>query len=131
MNIDVTPDPEEIVQAEEEEYPTRPIAVSVCGPTQVRELPAVRAGYKTEQDVGTSVAVKLLAFEPRRKEAYIVALDQDIYISGTQAGAQSGAAGAMRIPAVVPWRIGHLDEVWACAVSGTTGIGVQSDYWSE
>jgi hypothetical protein len=131
--VNVTPDPDEIVQAEDEGYPPAagPVAVTVCGPTETRELPAVRAGYRTEQNVGTAVAVKLLPFEPRRKEAYICALSQDIYISGTQAGAQSGAAGAMRIPAVVPWRIGNLDEVWACAVTGTTDIGVQADYWSE
>ncbi|NUR38810.1 MAG: hypothetical protein HOV73_01820 [Streptomyces sp.] len=131
MNIDTTPEPSEIVQAEEPYDPARPIPVALCGPAEVRELPAVRAGYKTEQGVGTAIAVKLLPFEPRRKEAYICALSQDIYISGTQAGAQSGAAGAMRIPAVVPWRIGHLDEVWACAVTSTTDIGVSCDYWSE
>jgi hypothetical protein len=133
--IDVTPDPEDVVQAEDvgigHEYEVRPVAVTVCGPTQTREVPAVRAGYRTEQAVGTAVAVKLLPFEPRRKEAYIVALSQDMWISGSQAGAQAGAAGALRVPAVVPWRIGNLDEVWACAVSGTTDIGVQADYWSE
>lgn len=131
MNIDTTPDPDEIVQAEEQYDPTRPINVQVCGPVETRELPAVRAGYKTEQAVGATVAVKLLPFEPRRKEAYIVALSQDVWISSSQAGAMAGAGGALRIPAVVPWRIGNLDEVWACAVTGTTDIGVQADYWSE
>jgi hypothetical protein len=129
--MNVTPPPDEVVQAEEEPYATRPVAVAVCGPVETRELPAVRSGYKTEVQVGTALGVKLLPFEPRRKEAFIIALDQDVWISGSQAGAQSGAAGAMRIPAVVPWRVGHLDEVWACAVTGTTDIGVQSDYWSE
>jgi hypothetical protein len=131
MNVDLTPGPDEIVQAEEQYDPTRPINVTVCGPTEVRELPAVRAGYKTEQAVTSTLAIKLLSFEPRRKQAYILALSQDIYISNSQGGAQSGASGAMRIPALVPWYIGHLDEVWACAQTGTTDIGVQSDYWSE
>lgn len=131
MNIDLTPDPDEIVQAEEEYDPVRPIGVTVCGPTETRELPAVRAGYKTEQAVGTAVAVKLLPFEPRRKVAYLIAQSQDIWISGSQAGAQSGASGAMRIPAVVPYPVGHLDEVWACSVASTTDISVESDYWSE
>lgn len=131
MNVDVTPDPEEIVQAEEEYGGGAPVKVVVCGPTETRELPAVRAGYMTAQDITDTVAIRLLPFEPRRKGALLVALDQDIWLSGSQAGAQSGAAGAMRIPAVVPWPINHLDEVWVCAVTGTTDVGVQADYWSE
>lgn len=123
-------EPEDIVQAEEYD-PHLPINVVVCGPTEVRELPAVRAGYRTEQGVGTAVAIKLLAFEPRRKSATILALDQDIYLSNSQAGAQSGAAGAARIPAVVPYVIGHLDEVWACAVTSTTNISILCEYWTE
>jgi hypothetical protein len=129
--VNVSPDPEEIVQAEDEGYPRTPEPVVVCGPTETRELPAVRAGYRTETSVGTSVAVRLVPFEPRRKEAFIIAQTQDIWIASSQAGAQNGASGAMRIPAVVPYRIGHLDQVWACAVSGTTDISVECDYWSE
>lgn len=129
MSIDLTPDPDEIVQAET--YVPQPVPVAVCGPAETRELPAIRAGYRTDQGVTTSVAVKVLPMEPRRKEAVLVALDQDVWISGTQAGAQSGAAGALRVPAGVPWRIGHLGEVWACAVTATTDIGVQAEYWSE
>lgn len=131
MNLDLTPDGDEIVQSEEYDDGSRPIAVTVCGPTETRELPAVRAGYRTEQAVGAVVGVRLVPFEPRRKEAYIVPQTQDIWISGSQAGAQSGASGAMRIPALIPWRIGHLDEVWACSVTGATDISVQCDYWSE
>ena len=132
MNIDVTPEPEEIVQAEEyAQGKAGPIEVAVCGPTEVRELPAVRVGYKTEQAVGTAVGIKLLAFEPRRKQATIIAQSEDIWIANSQAAAQSGAAGAMRWPAVVPYVITHLDEVWVCAVESTTDIGVASDYWSE
>lgn len=124
-------DAEDIVQAEEPYDPTRPINVQVCGPTETRELPAVRAGYRTEVAVGTAVAVKLLPFEPRRKSAVILALSQDIYISGSQAGAQTGSSSAARIPAVVPFAVGHLDEVWACAVSSTTDISILAEYWSE
>lgn len=131
MELDVTPGPEEIVQAEEPYDPTRPINVQLCGPAETRELPAVRAGYKTEQGVGAAVAVKLLPFEPRRKQALLCALSQDVYLSGTQAGAMAGASGAIRIPAVVPWPINNLDEVWVMAVTGTTDISVQAEYWSE
>lgn len=130
--MNVTPDPEEIVQAEEEEFPARPIAVSVCGPTEVREVPAAgHPGYRTETSVGTAVGVRLLTLEPRRKYATIIGLNSDLWISTSQAGAQAGAGGAMRIPAVVPYVIGHMHEVWACAVDGTTDISVETVNWSE
>lgn len=129
--IDITPDPDEIVQAEEQPYDTRPVAVSVCGPAEVRQLPAAGTpGYKTDS-VGAAVAVKLLSLEPRRQHATLIAQTGDIWISSSQAGAQSGAAGAMRIPAVVPFVVSHTHEVWACAVDGTTDVGVESVYWSQ
>lgn len=128
--MNISPDPDEIVQAEEPYDPHRPINVQVCGPTEVRELPAAGyPGYKTET-VG-AVGVRLLAMEPRRKYATLIATDGDIWISSSQAGAQAGAGGAMRIPSVVPYVIGHMHEVWACAVSGTTNVSVETVNWSE
>lgn len=132
MNIDVTPDPDEIVQAEEDDYAARPVGVTVCGPVQTREVPAAgHPGYQTASAVGTAVGVRLLALEPRRKYATLIALDQDIWIATSQAGAQAGAGGAMRIPAVVPYVIGHMHEVWACAVTGSTDISIETVNWSE
>lgn len=131
MNIDTTPEPDEIVQSEEQPYIQAPIPVITCGPTEVRELPAVRAGYQTAQGVTATVAVQVLPFEPRRKYATVIALDQDIYIGVSQAAAQSGAAGSMRWPAVVPYPVGHLEEIWVCAVTGTTNVGIETAYWSE
>ena len=131
MNIDLTSEPDEIVQAEEPTYDTRPVAVSVCGPVETRELPARQVGYKTEQGVGTVVAVRLLPLEPRRKAALICAVSQDVWLASSQAGAMAGASGAIRVPAVVPWPVDHMEEVWAMAVTGTTDISVQSSYWTE
>lgn len=131
MNVDITPDPDEIVQAEEDGSPARPIAVTVCGPTEVRELPAAGIpGYRTET-VGPTVAVRLLTLEPRRKYATLIAQTADLWISSSQAGAQMGAAGAMRVPAVVPYVVGHMHELWACAADGgTTEVGVETVTWS-
>jgi hypothetical protein len=81
--------------------------------------------------VGTSIGVKLLPFEPRRKRATILAVTGDIWISGSQAGAAAGASGAARIPLNVAWPINHLDEVWACSTGGTVDISIQTEYWSE
>lgn len=131
MNVDVTPDPEEIVQ-NEAPYGGLPVDVKVCAPVQTRELPALAPpGYFTAQGVGTAVGVRLLSMEPRRKYATIIAQDQDLWVSSSQAGAQAGASGAMRVPAVVPFVIDHVHEVWVCAVSGTTDVSVATVNWSD
>lgn len=131
MNIELTPDPDEIVQAEEPEYNARPIPVSACGPVETRELPAVRAAYKTEQGVGATVAIKLLSLEPRRKKAVIMSDTEPIYISGTQAGAQAGLSGAFLLPADTAFTIDHMDQVWVCATQNTTNVSVMTSFWSE
>lgn len=131
MNIDMTSDPADIVQDEPDVFDTRPVAVAVDGPVVTRELPAQRVGYQTASAVGTSLAVRLVPMEPRRKGGYIIANSQDIWLSTSQAGAQMGAGAAMRWPAVVPYPITHVEEIWACAVTGTTDVGVECDYWSE
>ena len=131
MNIEITSDPEEIVQAEGYSDDSRPIDVVVCGPVQTRELPSRTPGYKTDPGVTASVAVKVLPFEARRKSAILIAISQDIYIGASQAAAQSGAAGAMRWPAMVPYVCDHMEEVWVCSVTGTTDVGCESRFWSE
>jgi hypothetical protein len=131
MNVDVTPEPEDIVQ-NEAPYGGVPIDVKVCNPVQTREVPAAgHPGYFTAQAIGAAVGVRLLALEPRRKYATIIAQSQDVWISSSQAGAQAGAGGAMRIPAVVPYVIGHMHEVWVCSVTGTTDVSVETVNWSE
>jgi hypothetical protein len=130
--MNITPEPDEIVQAEEPYDPTRPINVAVCGPVQTRELPAIGyPGYKTEAAVTATLGVKVLAMEPRRKSATIMAVGQDIWISSSQAGAQAGVGGAMRWPALVPYVVNHIHEVWVCAFTGTTDVSVETVNWSE
>lgn len=130
--MNISPEPEEIVQTEEPYDPVKPIGVTVCGPVQTREVPAAGyPGYKTESNVGATYGVRLLAMEPRRKSATIIPLSQDIWVSTSQAGAQAGAGGAMRWPALVPYVLNHLHEVWVCAVTGTTDISVAVENWSE
>lgn len=132
MNIDLTPDPSEIVQEEEAYDPVKPIGVTVCGPVQVRELPAAAyPGYRTEPAVDAVVGRRALTTEPRRKYATITALTQDIWISTSQAGVLAGAGGAMRWPAVVPYVVGHLHEVWIASVTSTTDVSIETVNWSE
>ena len=126
-SIDVTPEPDEIVQAED--VPLQTIPVAVVGPVQSRELPAVRAGYSTIPDVGAGFAVRLLTFEPRRKTAVLTA-PAAFWISGTQAGATT-TTSSVYVPANSPFVIAHLGEVWACADTDTTEISVMTTWWSE
>lgn len=128
--MSVTETPEEIVQCEPPAAGT-PVPVVVQGPVETREVPAAGpAGYLTATAVGAAIGVKVLGLEPRRKSATIMALSQDIWISTTQAGAQAGAGGAMRWPSLVPKVIDHINEVWVCAVSGTTDVSVETVKWS-
>lgn len=129
--MNVSPDPEEIIQYEP---PTAagPVPVAVQGPVETREVPAAGPpGYFTVTGLGAVVAVRVLPLEPRRKSATIMAQSQDIWISGSQAGAQSGVSGAMRWPALVPKVIDHMHEVWVCAVAGTTDVSVETVKWSQ
>lgn len=129
--MNTSPDPGEIVQDEYPPSQAKPIEVTVCGPVETRELPALAyPGYKTDS-VGATVGVKLLSMEPRRKYAVLYCLTSDLWISSSQAGAQAGAGGAMRIAAAVPYTIGHAHEVWAVTVSGTADVGVETVNWSE
>lgn len=130
-SIDTTPEPEEVVQAEEEYVlNTPPIPAIICGPVQTREAPAVRGSYQTVSNVSTAVGVRLLSYEPRRKSARILAVSGDIWISKTQQGAQMGASGAARIPFNQWVPITNIEELWACSTSGTTDVSVLADFWS-
>lgn len=130
MTLNLSPDPDEIVQSEEDGHKLQPFPTYVCGPVETRELPAVRAGYSTEVGVTTTLGVRLLTLEPRRKTAVIIPTE-DIWISSSQAGAASGAAGAVKIPKGLPFEITHMDQVWACAATAPADISVMSVYWSE
>lgn len=131
MNVDITADPSTIVQAEEPYDPATPVNVTVCGPVQTREVPALAPpGYSTLIGVTSTFGVRALSMEPRRKYATLVAA-QAIYIATSQAGAQSGASGGMQWPALIPYPVRHAHEVWVCAVTGPTDVGVETVNWSE
>lgn len=131
--MNISPEPDEIVQHDPDGGSLHPIDVTVTGPVNTRDLPAAGyPGYKTVTNVGASVGVQLLAGpEPRRQGAVIYCLTSDLWISTSQAGAQSGSSGAMRIAAAIPYPVRHIHEVWACTVSGTADVGVETTNWTE
>lgn len=118
--------PGEILQQQDEPaelMPTLPVVVE--GTARTQEVPA-RSGPCYTAEVGTT-AEKILGRDPRRKSATIIAISQDVRIGTTQASAQSGA----RIPAVVPFVLGAMDEYWAAAVTGTTDISIITEQWAD
>lgn len=125
-----TAEPDEIGQ-EEQHYQTKPVDVTVCGPVGTRELPALGyPGYRTEQ-ANATVGVRLLSIEPRRKNAVIICLSSDLWLSSSQAGAQAGSGGGLRWPAAVPYVADDAHELWVCTVSGTADVGVKTSNWTE
>lgn len=130
--MNITPDPDEIVQDEPYDDSVKPIGVSVCGPVETREVPAAGyPGYRTEVAVDAIVGRRALTTEPRRKYATITGLTQDLWISTSQGGVLAGAGGAMRWPAVVPYVVGHMHEVWVASVASTTDVSIETVNWSE
>jgi hypothetical protein len=127
-NVDVTPAPAEVVQAEPD-YKLQPIPTYVEGSVETRELPAKQGGYTTYMDLGLS-GTQILPFEPRRKSATIIATDV-AWIGASQQSVMAGGFGAFLMPAGVPITIGHMDEVWAAPVAGTTDVSVMTTFWSE
>lgn len=130
MDHDVTPEPDTIVQAEEDDYKLQPIPTYVCGPVETREVPAKQGGYTTYQGTGAS-GIQALPFEPRRKSATIVGLDADVWIGASQQAVLAGGFGAFRAPAGVPITINHMDAVWVAPVTGTSDISVMTSFWSN
>lgn len=124
---DFVAEPGEILQEEIPEAPLTPIPTTVESTVRVQELPAKKTTFYTAASVGTTVGVQLLGRDPRRKQATIIGLSQDIRLGSTQAEAVSGG----RVPAVVPIVIGSMGEIWATAVSSTTDITVIAEYWSD
>lgn len=118
-------DPGDVLQEQEDRLTVIP--VEVTEPVRSIALPGKRTTFYTVSDVTATTGVQLLGRDPRRKHATIIGLAQDVILGSTQSNALNGA----RIPAVVPFVISSMDEVWAVAVTSTTDISVIVEFWSE
>lgn len=114
---------EDVMQDETLSLTTVP--VSVEGPVQVRELPALAGGWGTV--AATTSSSRLLSADPRRKTAVIWSDTTNIYLASSQSGAR---AGGFTWLANVPLVISACDEVWVAAVTGTTTVHVYSEVWA-
>lgn len=124
-----TADIETVLQKEEEyEITAPPIEVKICEPVETKELPPLRSTYYNLTAVTSGIPVKLLEQDPRRKSATICALDANIIVGSTQADARLNGATILNL---VPRVINGQTEVWTRAVSTSTDISVQTEYWSD
>lgn len=117
-------DPADVLQ-ETEDYDVKAVPVCIDEPVRTQELPA-RSGACYQAQVDTT-GLRILGRDPRRKSATIIAISQDLRLGTTQANALNGA----RIPAVVPFVISHIDEVWAATLTGTTEVSVITEQWAD
>lgn len=127
------PDNDQVMQDETPAMPVIPVRVE--GPVRTAELPAVSGGYRTVQ-VDTN-GVRILSADPRRKGAFLVPNDEDVWIGSSQAEVRVASAtsadpsGALW-PSGTPFPLAHRDEVWiACASFGdTTRVSVITEQWA-
>jgi hypothetical protein len=121
---EMQPDLDDVLQVEDVD--THVIPVKVGEPVETRELPSKRFSARTVP-VGTAAGSKLLANDPRRKFATIIAKTQDIRIGSTQAEAQLSGAW---VPGIVPFLITSVAEIWAIGDGASTDVSVIEEYWA-
>lgn len=97
-----------MLQQREIDYPA--VKVTLTDPVQVQAQPA-RVGHATVEYLNDTTAVQVLAADPRRQSAWLVA---------TAAWRMGDKAATVRavIPANVPVPIHHASAVWAKAAAG-------------
>lgn len=121
---------DEVMQDVSPDVPTVPVRIDE--PVRTHELPRISGGAWTDQ-VDTS-GKRLLAADPKRSCATILALDQDVYIGMDQASVSAASmanpSGA-QWPANVPLVIQHCDEVWVSSQASTTAVSVLVERWAR
>jgi hypothetical protein len=123
------PDFAELVDAEAPPVAMQAIPVAVPGAVRTQELASTYGGLATLSAVGYQTAVRVLTADPRRRNATVLALSQNIRFGRTQAQANlAGAVWLSQVPLVVHAR----DELWvSCATSGqSTDVSLVVERWS-
>ena len=121
---DMVPDLESVLQVEAED--NHVIAVKVCEPVDVRELPTGRISLRA-MFVSTAVGTKLLSDDPRRKKASIIAKTNDIRIGSTQA---ASTLTGVWVPNGQQLTVTASGELWACGTVDNTEVSVIEEYWA-
>lgn len=134
--VDTTPEPDDIVGAEVgHQVNIPPLPVKVDGPVRVVSPPTRSAGWRS-YDLSTTVAVKILGRDPRRRRAVIIAHNS---VTGTAKLGETAAQALSDQAFILPVGLGSLtdyctieytstDEVWA---SGSVDLSVLNEQWSD
>lgn len=137
--------PADIVQAVDDVTANvPPLAVTVTDPARVILMPAQSAGMR-QFTLSTTVPVKVLDRDPRRKRAVVTLFDtggtsDGARLAGTQAA--TGGPTSFLLPlagpgiaagnvASGPLEITSMDEVWALAQTAACTLSVLSEQWAS
>lgn len=127
--VDLQPDDLESLQAEYDG--PEPVAkveiVATTGVVRTQELPRKGGGSFTK--TVTVTPIQLLRADHRRAIARIVSIGQNMYVSLSQASAQSPGSMALW-PQNVAFTVTADTEVWVASSTSTTSISVVTEFWA-
>ncbi len=128
---ELQPDTGEVLQEEPQQYTAIPVCVEdVQGPVRVQALPR-KTGSTRTRTVGTTRAVPVLEADPRRAQAVLMSMDQEMLVGFSEASAQDPSTMSLW-PAGVPFVITAVVDVYVlCAVeSETTQVSITTELWA-
>jgi len=128
-NLDLTPDPADIVQAEGPETDP-PVRTCVEGHVRTQELPRQSSGMRGVT-VSVGAAVRLVSADPTRAVARLTPYDGDILMAGSKQEVEGGAPAPYAMGTTVV--LTAADEVWAMAtiMEGATVVSVAQERWAN
>lgn len=129
---DLIPDTDDVFQDEPAPVELTPIPVVVQGAVRVQELPSpvvVVVQVFCDSTGGNIVPQRVLGEDPRRKQATLVATDQNVRIGTSQKQVMSADTCAIW-PKNVPIEITGKSEIWVAADTATTRVSVIAEQWA-
>lgn len=128
---------DDILQSDDaHEVPIPPLPVTLVTPSNVILLPAHSGGWR-QYPLSTTVPVRILGRDPRRKRAVIMGWSTADATTGIQlADGQALAASdrafilPMVLKASLDLEVTSVDEVWAMALGAACTVSVLNEHWA-
>lgn len=131
---DGSPGLDEVLQREAlPEWPIPAAPVHVDGPVQTQELPPRTSTARTIVVDAVGVGEELLAKDPRRGRAIVMALDEGMVIGLTSQDCvlSAGVAPGLMWPKLVPLEIRGWSRLFVGAQANTTKVVVLAESWAD
>jgi hypothetical protein len=126
--VELQPDELAVLQAEPAYEPPVSVTVAhVSTPVRTQALPRESAATRTR--TVTTTALRLLAADPRRASATIIASGGNILIAFSMASAADPSTMALW-PAATPYTLTADTELYVAASTGTVTVSVITEYWA-